>query len=155
MDSGCVVPPSGCVVWPGYGDLLILILILVFLLPKSSLMSIENCNSLWLHKCESVVLLWGLWRSGVSLWKRVSVCLEMSTSAGKKAFNPLNTETPLPAGSHRGQLVPLSTNCFILSSCCSEPKNHAMIELKNPEWCSIDVHDLEILCCFEMFMSKY
>ncbi len=61
-----------------------LILIFVFLLPKSSLMSIVNGNSLWLHKCESVVLLWGLWRSGVSLWKRVSVCLEMSTSAGKR-----------------------------------------------------------------------
>lgn len=26
---------------------------------------------------------------------------------------------------------------------------------KNHEWCCIDVHDLEILCCCEMLMSKY
>jgi len=94
-------------------------------------MSIENCNSLGLHKCESDCFVTGTVKvRGQPMEACISVFGNVHLSRKKKAFNPLSTETPLPAGSHRGQLVPLSTNHLIFSSCCSELKNHATIKLK-------------------------
>lgn len=128
------------------------LLMQICLFATSSLMSIENCNSPGLHKCESDCFVTG---SGVSLWKRVSVCLEMSTSAGKKGFQspPHRNSTsrrkpsrPVSASVHK------PFNLLFLLLWTKEPCHDLT---KNPVWCSIDVHDLKILCCCEMLMSKY
>lgn len=128
------------------------LLMQICLFVKSSLMSIANCNSLGLHKCENDCFVTG---SGVSLWKRVSVCLEMSTSAGKKGFqSPQHRNStsrrkpsrPVSASVHK----PFNLLFLLL---WTEESCHDLN--KNPVWCSIDVHDLKILCSCEMLMSKF